>query len=93
MSVHRIEAVIDCDGCGHRFSVELDPAYKPKCWSLWDCAVDGVRGGQRGTIGDRGHTSVQGGLCLCPVCTGTVDEYTGDDPSPEDISRVLAAHR
>lgn len=93
MTLHRIEAIFDCDGCGHRFSTEIDPAYvlrdRNGLVTLYDVAVDSVRDGLRGTVGMKGITSVQGGLCLCPACTTIVDEHTGDDPTPEDVKAAI----
>lgn len=91
MTLHRIEAIIDCDGCGHRFSVELDGGYQPPVgWALYEVAMDAVRGGSfRGTIGDKGITSVQADLALCPNCTRTVDEHTSDAPTAAEIRAAL----
>jgi len=93
MSVHRIEAVIHCDGCGCEFSVEMDAAYNPpKGWSLFDAAIDAIRGGLRGTIGPRGTPSIQGGYHLCPACTRTVDaiETAGDrNATADEVRKAL----
>lgn len=73
MSVKIINATIECDGCGGRFTVDIDAAYKPPAgWSEWDVAVDAVRGGSDGT-------SVQGGFTLCEKCTKTCDAYGPED--------------
>lgn len=78
MSVDWIRAQIECDGCGSRFLVELDPAYTPPAgWSPHDVAEDAVRGGmrvpQKGEIPITGDTSVQEGRMLCPACTRKAD--------------------
>ena len=47
MSVHAITATVDCDNCGKRFTVELDPADRlPEGSSLWDAAEHA--GGEQG---------------------------------------------
>lgn len=34
-----------CDVCGEKFTVELEPSYKPpRSWSLYEVAEDAVRG-------------------------------------------------
>lgn len=73
MSVSRIEAIIACDGCGAKFTADVDAAYKPpQGWSMWDVAQDAVRGGNDGG-------SVQGGMMLCQKCTKTCDAHGPDD--------------
>jgi hypothetical protein len=91
MTLHRIEAILDCDGCGHRFSVELDGGYEPpKGWALYEVAEDACRAGTaRGTIGMKGVTSVQGGLMLCPNCTRLIDEKTPDNPTTAEVRAAL----
>ena len=76
MSVISIKSAIECDGCGARFAVDHDPAYKPPSgWSLWDVAEDAVRGGHvdGASIFD-GSCSVQDGQTLCIPCTQKADE-------------------
>lgn len=73
MSVTCILATIACDSCGAEFRVELDPAYNPPAgWSIWDVAVDAVRGGVEAD--GTGSTSVQDGEMLCSSCTKERDE-------------------
>jgi hypothetical protein len=73
MSVVRIEAVIACDGCGSKFMVDVDAAYKPpQGWSMWDVAQDAVRGGLDGG-------SIQGDIMLCLKCTKIADAYGPED--------------
>lgn len=69
-----IQASFECDECGKPFSVEMDPARKvPPEWSLFDEAVDAVRGsvGYRGPTtrdGLGGCSAVVDGRHLCGEC-------------------------
>lgn len=84
MTVSRIKGVIACDGCGARFTVDIDAAYKPpQDWAMFDVAVDAVRGGADGS-------SVQGGMMLCQKCTCMADDY-GRDDRPLTADEVRAA--
>ena len=75
MSVHKITATVDCDNCGKRFTVELDPADKlPEGWSLWDEVEDAVRGGVATGNPMGESTSVQDGKMLCAECTRERDK-------------------
>jgi hypothetical protein len=77
MGLPFIKGGIECDGCGERFDVDLDAAYKPPAsWSLWDVAEDAVRGGHvsgKCSLFD-GLSSVQDGKMLCIPCTQKADE-------------------
>lgn len=74
MSIASITAVVACDACGTRFSVDLDAAYKPPAgWSLHEVAEDAVRGGG-GELLD--SCSVQDGQTLCAACTRQADAAT-----------------
>jgi hypothetical protein len=91
--IKRIEAVVGCDHCGTEFSMDIDAAYEPpRGWSMFDIAVDSVRGGHRGRIGPNGVPSVQAGLHLCPTCTRVVDAAYPEDhlPSEPEIKAALS---
>lgn len=65
MSLSCIRATFDCDGCGHQFQVEMDPAgMRPKGWSLFEEAEDYVRGG----VGTEGMPAVVHDMHLCHDC-------------------------
>lgn len=71
MSVLRIVASIECEGCGCLFKIEIDPADKCDGWSVFDYAKDAVRG-SNGIIdwdGKSIFTSVEDDKMLCPNCT------------------------
>ena len=86
MSIASIKAEIQCDGCGCYFSVALDPARKlPEGWSLFDEAVDTVRGGCLA------H-SVEADLMLCSDCTKAVardERFAERDPTADEIRDLL----
>jgi hypothetical protein len=92
MGLRRVEALIDCDGCGTEFSVELDHAEVRTDSSIYDVVVDAVEDGmQRGTIGPKGLTSYHCDMMLCPVCTNIVDQIGNENYSPtrEEIENAL----
>ena len=76
-----IQARFYCDGCGKPFRVNMEPPYEPPAgWSLFDCAVDAVRGsvGYQGPNDPRGFgglSGVEDEKCLCGCCMST--------PAPE----------
>lgn len=99
MTILSVKARFACDGCGEKFSVDLDPAYRPPThWSIDDVAVDCVRGAV-GVELDKasdctGLTSVQGDKqVLCPRCTHIVDTYVTEDrnATADEIERALNA--
>ena len=71
MSVLAIRATIECDECGERFRVGIDPATRP-FGSAWDLAEAAVRAGD--FVGDGGPCSVQSDKMLCGDCTKVADE-------------------
>lgn len=80
MSVAKIRAYVECDGCAGMMVIDLDPAVKiPTGWDLIDVAIDAVRGGTaiRAFKGKETEwsdsTSVQDGKALCPKCTEEAD--------------------
>lgn len=103
MALSWIRARHTCDCCGAWFEVDLKPPYTPPAgWSLFDCALDAVRGGY---IVD-GHNltmdtleralgfytlscSVQGDGTLCGLCTKAADAV--DDPSPDNTNPKAGA--
>lgn len=84
MSLNFLRAHFACDECGTQFSVEMEASYQPpSSWSLFDCAVDAVRG-SNGYEEARnkdilGFSSVQDDKHLCAACTEKVDAL----PPPE----------
>jgi hypothetical protein len=79
MSLINIIATIDCDECGKRFSVYLDPADRvPSEWTLFEKAEDEVRGGTSIVLDKDtdplASTSVQKGKMLCTICTEEEDK-------------------
>lgn len=59
-----IRASFSCDECGKPFSIVLDSPYTaPEGWSLFDIAVDGIRG----TVGYEGPQNTKGFAGLCAV--------------------------
>ena len=71
MSIAVVRAVIDCDGCGIQFTVELDAAHKVEGWSVADYVLDSVLGGYH--LGP-GICSLQEDRMLCASCTKLADE-------------------
>lgn len=85
MSLKRLTAYFACDECGRAFAVGLDPASTPPpLWSLFDCAVDGVRGAvdyADGRSDVLGCSSVQNDKHLCAECTEKADAAApADEP-------------
>lgn len=79
MSVLKVEAAIECEGCGHHFKVDVDTGGSiPEGWDLMDVIKDSVRGGH---IVDSMESccSVQNDKMLCAVCTGLEDERGEED--------------
>ncbi len=67
------EAKFECGGCGKPFKVEMEVSGAcPPGWSLFDLALDSIRGGFEGG-------SLQGGYILCRTCTQTVDDSVKED--------------
>lgn len=92
-----IKAHFACDGCNKPISADLDAGYKPPAgWSIYDCAVDEVRGGCNNGDIFRPSTSVQADMILCPDCTSVADRIgvdgIGDDdyqPTADEIRAAL----
>ena len=83
MTLKSISAKFECDGCGAAFVAYIDPARKLRAdWSMFDMAVDAVRG----SILPGEQSSVQGesDQCLCERCTRTVDEFVTEDRNATD---------
>lgn len=74
MPLQEIRAHWLCDGCGKPFSVKMEPPNKfPRGWTLYDSAVDAVRGsidyqGPNQPNGCGGMSAVEGDNCLCGHC-------------------------
>ncbi len=101
-SVLDITARVECGGCGGHFRVNIDPAGKtPEGWTIFDKAVDAVRGGDAVRINlsgqanpkscDDGSSSVQHGWLLCGACTRKVDDAVEEDrnATAAEIERAL----
>jgi hypothetical protein len=72
MSVIIVLATIECDCCGTRFKVEVDPgSTRPKDWSFYELVVDAVRGGD--VHEGESHCSVEGDKLRCGKCTSEED--------------------
>ena len=92
MALAWIKARHTCDRCGVWFEVELQPPYKPPVgWSLFDCALDAVRGGHIAEGQNLAmdtlekalgfytlSCSVQDDDTLCGNCTKEADQQEGD---------------
>lgn len=83
MTLKKIIAFMDCDGCGAEMHVQLDTGEKhSRAWDLFDVAVDGCRGTVLENMS--GFPSVQGNAqCLCPKCTKIVDDYMEAHKKPD----------
>ena len=101
MSLMHIRAQFQCDGCGRGFIVEMDPGTSiPPDWTLFDEAVDCVRGGNVLRFVDQKRDEPAGGIfCtvqadqhLCPGCTFKVDEFVTEDrnATADEIKKALA---
>ena len=81
MAITSIKAHFECDGCGDRFWLTLDPADATKevLPSIADIAEDTLRGGNplNGECG-----SVQHDLHLCRKCTSKADAIGDEDHQP-----------
>ena len=72
-----IKAKFECDSCGIKFTVKIDPAWKsPINWSLYEVAEDAIRGGQAyEDEADYPHCfrfgSVRDNKHLCALCSST----------------------
>lgn len=77
MSLVTVRATFECDGCGTQFKVEMDPtSMRPKGWSLFEEAVDFLRGG---CGADGGMPMVVHDMHLCHVCAGVAARVGPDD--------------
>lgn len=88
MSVVRIDALCECEGCGKRFGVEIDIAtdLDDNYLDFEDMVRDTINGGTAGyTWGVRGKATVdrlpltyqptiQGDLMLCDICSKKCDD-------------------
>ncbi len=85
MTIRKVEAEIECDGCGKLFDVELDAGSKLKCSddTLAELVEDTIRG--------RLYMSVQGEHQLCAKCTEAVDAAFDDEalPTREQVTAIL----
>lgn len=91
MTLKSISAKFECDGCGAAFEAYIDPARTlPADWSMFDMAVDAVRG----SVG-AACTSVQGesNQCLCHKCTRAVDDFVTEDRNATDDEITAALER
>lgn len=86
MAVLSISALIECDECAVHFASDMDAARTvPTGWSLWDAAVDTVRGGYvNGTSVFDGSCSVQDGRMLCIECTRKADAESDEDGEEDE---------
>jgi hypothetical protein len=103
MSVVRVDALCECDGCQARFGVEIDLAREFKDFSNFDHMVReevlngngtyyrwAVRGKMTvDRVRMQAAPTIQGGFLLCDNCSIKCDAMPGDD----DLTReqVLAA--
>lgn len=97
MSILKIQARIQCDGCNTNFIVELDAArMRPKGWALADEITDEVRGGfydvPKGGRRNGTSCSVQGDMHLCAGCTDIVDKHAPENPTAEQVTAALDKH-
>jgi hypothetical protein len=88
MTVQRIDALCECEGCGKRFGIELDTGEDLNSYADFEALVrDTILGGQAlcYTWGIRGKSTVdrlslsynvtiQADLMLCDVCSKKCDD-------------------
>lgn len=90
MSIIKVRATVECDGCGKQFHSGLaDLASEvPAGWSLHELAEDYVRGGN---CDEGGMCSVQADMHLCAQCTATADSIGTEDyrPTRAEINAAL----
>lgn len=90
MSIIKVRATVECDGCGKQFHSELaDLASEVQAgWSLHELAEDYVRGGN---CDEGGVSSVQADMHLCPPCTAVADQIGSEDhmPTRAEINAAL----
>lgn len=92
MSLVTVRATFDCDGCGTQFRVDMKPeAMRPKGWSLFDEAVDYLRGG---CGSDGGMPAIVHDMHLCHECARIAASVGPDDQegysSKEEILEAIA---
>ena len=104
MTLQAIKATFACDGCGRRFTMDIDPASEVRLGSqLFEHVEDALRGGEfNGYVGGSHReaaqstysTSCQHGKHLCPSCTEAVDNEVpeGEDrnANARELSNALA---
>lgn len=85
MAIRKVEAEVECDGCGGPFTVDLDPAdtLDDGRVSILDYIEDIVNG--------LPWCSIQGEHWLCRRCTAKVDEAfeDGESPTHEQVAAAL----
>lgn len=83
MTIRKIEAEIECDGCGKTFDIDLDAASNMKDRPLCDLIDDHIRG--------LPWCSIQGEHRLCRSCTSKVDGALPDEatPSRDEVAAIL----
>lgn len=85
-SLLKIVSHFHCGGCGGYFQVEMEVGgIIPPGWTMFDVAVDSIRGGFEGG-------SIQGGYILCKKCTQDVDDAVQEDrnATQEEVYRVFS---
>ena len=100
MSLIKIVATFECDGCSRKFLVGMDPAGKiPGHWTLFEAAQDWLRGGAfDGYVNERYKTvSLCGGEVLngkhyCPSCADKIVTNLPEEalnPTDEQVQKIL----
>lgn len=86
--VERVQAQIQCEGCGNHFHLRLDPG---RDWPAgWDMIAMIKETLLNGSI--LASPSYQADMVLCVSCTNAVDKIGDDDhePTREEILRATA---
>ena len=71
MTLVNIRAAIDCDRCGKRFHVEIDPTDTGNC--AYDMVIDNIDTGLHDDANGRGFVSMHHAEMLCVDCTRVAD--------------------
>lgn len=81
MSIVNCKAILQCDGCGIQFTVEIDTG-SASLASIWSHIKNNVSGAE----------SYQGEHFLCHECTKLVDRAFANkegEPSYEEVHEIL----
>jgi hypothetical protein len=92
MSIKMVVVVVDCDGCGEEFRVDMELTEKhPADRDVFEAAEEAIDNGT--LVDDNRISSVRHGMHLCGGCEMTIyEKYRDGEPqSAEEITAALSA--